>query len=119
MAIKPRNADKLSLSEKNSVLKSFREYSIAAIQPTIIDPSVLYVDMTSFVYFNPNNTRKTPEQLKNLVLVTLTTLNASGEYNKFGGKFKYSKVQKIIDDAERSITSNITRIVCGKTLLLI
>ena len=72
--------------------------------------------MTSFVYFNPNNTRKTPEQLKNLVLVTLTTLNASGEYNKFGGKFKYSKVQKIIDDAERSITSNITRIVMRKNI---
>ena len=116
LAIKPRNADKLSLSEKNSVLKKLREYSIAAIQPTIIDPSVLYVDMTSFVYFNPNNTRKTPEQLKNLVLVTLTTLNASGEYNKFGGKFKYSKVQKIIDDAERSITSNITRIVMRKNI---
>ena len=116
LAIKPRNADKLSLSEKNSVLKKLREYSIAAIQPTIIDPSVLYVDMTSFVYYNPNNTRKTAEQLKNLVLVTLTTLNASGEYNKFGGKFKYSKVQKIIDDAERSITSNITRIVMRKNI---
>ena len=116
LAIKPRNADKLSLSEKNSVLKKLREYSIAAIQPTIIDPSVLYVDITSFVYYNPNNTRKTAEQLKNLVIVTLTTLNASGEYNKFGGKFKYSKVQKIIDDAERSITSNITRITMRKNI---
>ena len=49
LAIKPKNADKLSLSEKNSVLKKLREYSVAAIQPTIIDPSVLYVDLTSFV----------------------------------------------------------------------
>jgi hypothetical protein len=116
LAIKPRNADKLSLSEKNSVLKKLREYSVAAIQPTIIDPSILYVDLVSFVYYNPNLTRRTPAEVKNLVIITLTTLNASAEFNKFGGKFKYSKVQNIIDDAERSITSNITRIAMRKNI---
>jgi len=116
LAIKPKNADKLSLSEKNSVLKKLREYSVAAIQPTIIDPSILYVDLVSFVYYNPNLTRRTPAEVKNLVIITLTTLNASAEFNKFGGKFKYSKVQNIIDDAERSITSNITRIAMRKNI---
>ena len=116
LAIKPKNADKLSLSEKNSVLKKLREYSVAAIQPTIIDPSILYVDLVSFVYYNPNNTRRTPAEIKNLVIVTLTALNSSGEFNKFGGKFKYSKTQNIIDDAERSITSNITRIMMRKNI---
>ena len=114
LAIKPKNADKLSLSEKNAVLKTLREYSIAAIQPTIIDPSILYIDLTSFVYYNPNLTRRTPAEVKNLVITTLTALNSSGEFNKFGGKFKYSKVQNIIDDAERSITSNITRVTMRK-----
>ena len=116
LAIKPKNADKLSLSEKNSVLKKLREYSIAAIQPTIIDPSILYIDLVSFVYYNPNITRKTPAEVKNLVLTTLTALNSSAEFNKFGGKFKYSKVQNIIDDAERSITSNITRVTMRKNI---
>ena len=116
LAIKPKNADKLSLSEKNSVLKKLREYSVAAIQPTIIDPSILYVDLVSFVYYNPNNTRRTPAEIKNLVITILTALNSSGEFNKFGGKFKYSKVQNIIDDSERSITSNITRIMMRKNI---
>ena len=116
LAIKPRNADKLSLSEKNSVLKKLREYSIAAIQPTIIDPSILYIDLVSFVYYNPNNTRRTPDEIKNLVITTLTALNSSGEFNKFGGKFKYSKAQNIIDDSERSITSNITRVTMRKNI---
>ena len=116
LAIKPRNADKLSLSEKNSVLKRLREYSIAAIQPTIIDPSILYIDLVSFVYYNPNNTRRTADEIKNLVITTLTALNSSGEFNKFGGKFKYSKAQNIIDDSERSITSNITRVTMRKNI---
>ena len=33
LSIKPKNADKLSLSEKNVILKKLREYSVAAIQP--------------------------------------------------------------------------------------
>ena len=30
--------------------------------------------------------------------------------NKFGGRFKYSKVLQIIDDTDRGITSNITKV---------
>ena len=116
LAIKPKNADKLSLSEKNVILKKLREYSVAAIQPTIIDPSILYIDIDSFVYFNPNITRREPSEVKNAVLGSLNVLNNSGEFNKFGGKFKYSKLQGIIDSAEAAITSNITRLKMRKNV---
>ena len=116
LAIKPKNADKLSLSEKNVVLKKLREYSVAAVQPTIIDPSVLYIDIDSFIYFNPNITRKDASQIKNAVLATLIALNTGSEFNKFGGKFKYSKLQSIIDSADNSITSNITRLKMRKNV---
>ena len=116
LAIKPKNADKLSLSEKNVILKKLREYSVAAIQPTIIDPSILYIDIDSFVYFNPNITRNVASQVKNGVLAALTVLNSSGEFNKFGGKFKYSRLQSIIDGSEVSITSNITRLKMRKNV---
>ncbi len=116
LSIKPKNADKLSLSEKNVILKKLREYSVAAIQPQIVDPSVLYIDLTSFVYYNPNVTRRTQDQIKNVVISTLTLLNKGSEFNKFGGKFKFSRLQKVIDDAEKSITSNITRLKMRKNV---
>ncbi|MBU37888.1 MAG: hypothetical protein CMA59_00015 [Euryarchaeota archaeon] len=116
LAIKPKNADKLSLSEKNVILKKLRDYSVAAIQPSIIDPSILYIDLDSFVYFNPNDTRREPSEIKNVVLAALTALNTGAEFNKFGGKFKFSKLQKIIDDSEVSITSNITRVKMRKNV---
>ncbi len=116
LAIKPKNADKLSLSEKNVILKKLRDYSVAAIQPSIIDPSILYVDIDTFAYFNPNITRKEATEVKNSVLVALQVLNSSGEFNKFGGKFKYSKLQSIIDTADGSITSNITRLKMRKNV---
>ena len=42
----------------------------------------------------------------------METINA--EFNKFGGKFKYSKIGKVIDEAEPSITSNITKVKMRK-----
>ena len=116
LAIKPKNADKLSLSEKNVILKKLREYSVAAVQPSIIDPSILYIDLTSFAYFNPNVTRNQPSEVKNAIIAALTALNSSSEFNKFGGKFKFSKLQSIIDGSENSITSNITRIKMRKNV---
>ena len=118
LAIKPKNADKLSLSEKNVVLKKLREYSVAAIQPEIIDPSILFIDIDTFAYFNPNITRKTSDQIKNAIISTLTALNSGSEFNKFGGKFKYSKLQSIIDSSDLSITSNITRLKMRKNVIV-
>ena len=98
-------------------MKKLREYSVAAVQPSIIDPSILYIDIDSFVYFNPNVTRNEPPEVKNAVLGSLNcTLNSSGEFNKFGGKFKYSRLQSIIDGSENSITSNITRLKMRKNV---
>lgn len=54
--------------------------------------------------------------MKNIVIASLNALNAGSEFNKFGGKFKYSKLQKIIDEADVSFTSNITRVSMRKNV---
>jgi hypothetical protein len=116
VVIKPKNADRLSISEKDAVLKKLRSYSVGAVEPKIIDPSVLYIDLVSFVYFNPNITKRSQEEIRQVVYAQLNALNSTNEFNKFGGKFKFSKFQKVVDDAEKSITSNITRIRMRKNV---
>jgi len=116
VVIKPKNADKLSISEKDAVQKKIRSYSVGAVEPKVMDPSILYIDLVSFVYFNPNITRRTQEEISQIVYRNLEALNLAAEFNKFGGKFKYSKVQKIIDEAEPAITSNITRVRMRKNV---
>ena len=118
VVIKPKNADRLSISEKDAVQKKIRSYSVGAVEPKIMDPSVLYIDMISYVYFNPNNTRRSQEEIKQIIYRTLEQLNRSAEFNKFGGKFKYSKMQKVIDDAEPAITSNITKVNMRKNVIV-
>jgi len=50
------------------------------------------------------------ESLKKKVIDSLNEYSNSLDLNKFGGRFKYSKVLQIIDNTDTSITSNITKV---------
>jgi len=54
--------------------------------------------------------------LKTKVTNSLTTYATSNDLNKFGGRFKYSKAQRIIDETDTSITSNITKVIMRRNL---
>ena len=66
--------------------------------------------------FNSNNTTKTSDTLKSEILTSLTKYSESSDVNKFGGRFKYSKLLRTIDNTDTSITSNITKIKIRRNL---
>jgi len=46
----------------------------------------------------------------------LTTYGNSIDLNKFGGRFKFSKIQQVIDNTDTAITSNITKVIIRRDL---
>ena len=116
ISIKPRNGTILSEITKQNILTTLRKYSIAGIKPEIIDLSYLYVELDSSVYYNINQLSN-PEIVKTKVIDTLTSYANSKDLNSFGGRFKYSKVISLIDDCDKSITSNITKVKMRRDLI--
>jgi len=116
ISIKPRNGKFLSQITKTNILRQLKQYSIAGIQPVLIDLSYLYVEIDSTVYYNTNSVADS-EALRTKVLRTLTTYSESPDVNSFGGRFKYSKVVGLIDDSDKGITSNITKIKIRRDLI--
>jgi hypothetical protein len=109
ISIKPRNGQFLSDFDKRFVLDKLSSYSVAGIKPEFIDLKFLYVELKSSVYYNSNSISSAAD-LKTQIVTNLTTYANSDDLNKFGGRFKYSKVQKIIDETNNAITSNITTV---------
>ena len=109
ISIKPRNGSFLSQITKDDISRQLKQYSIAGIKPEIIDLKYLYVEVDTSVYYNTNATSDAAE-LITAVTKTLSTYSNSSDINAFGGRFKYSKVVGLIDDAARGVTSNITRV---------
>jgi len=113
---KPFSSETLTTTAKQNLQKSIREYSILTVIPEIIDPSYLYLQIDSFVYYNSSTTRRNAQQLEQVVKNTINNFGRTKDLNRFNGKFKYSKLVGDIDDADPGITSNITRIRLKKNL---
>ena len=109
ISIKPKNGTYVSDFDKQQILNKLKSYSIAGIRQSIIDLKVLYVELDSNIYYNLSQTASV-DNLKTNVTSALTNYSKDVDMNRFGGRFKYSKVLQLIDRVDNSITSNITRI---------
>ena len=116
IAAKPKNGNFLSEFTKKQILTSLKSYSVAGIVPEIIDLKFLYVELDSYIYYNANFVGDT-QNLRTEVISAMTAFASGTELNKFGGRFKYSKVLSLIDRVSDSITSNITTIRIRRNLV--
>ena len=114
ISIKPKNGDYISDFDRSNILSKLKQYSLSGINQKIIDLKVLYVEIDSAVYYNTTQVTNVND-LKARISNTLTTYRGSN-INKFGGRFKYSKICQIIDSVDDAVTSNITRVIIRRNL---
>ena len=111
ICIKPVDASKLTNLQKTFVINNILEQrNIVSITPEIVDPEYFNVKVTSFVYYNPRETTKTPTQIETIVKDAILNYNAT-ELEKFDGVLRFSKLSRIIDAADPAITNNTSRIM--------
>lgn len=115
ISIKPVGGFEVSEFDKVNILSDLKQYSIAGINPQIIDLKILYVELESAVYYN-TNLSTSPQQLRASVINALESYASSTDLSRFGGRFKYSKAQSVIDQTSNAITSNITRVIVRRNL---
>jgi hypothetical protein len=111
ICIKPRDASKLTNLQKEFVVNNILEQrNIVSITPEIIDPEYFNIKVTSYVYYNPRETTKTPTQIETIVKDAILNYNAT-ELEKFDGVLRFSKLSRIIDSADPAIINNTSRIM--------
>ena len=109
VSIKPYNGVFLSSAIKQNLQQYMRNYSVAGILTEIVDLKYLYIESNCKVYYDAN-LAPTASYVKDLVLKNIVKYAESSDVNKFGGRFKYSKYQQVIDQSQESVMSNITNI---------
>jgi len=115
LSIKPKNGSYVSDFNKSLILSNLKQYTVSGINTRITDLKILYVEIDSSVYYNTSQVSNS-ETLKTSVINNITKYSNSLDLNKFGGRFKYSKVLSIIDNTDTAITSNITKVIIRRDL---
>ena len=115
ISIKPKNGTFVSDFDKSQIKNKLKNYSIAGINSEIVDLKILYVEIDSNVYYNSAQVSSS-DNLRTSIIAGLNDYANNVEINKFGGRFKYSKVNTLIDRIDNGITSNITKVIIRRDL---
>ena len=115
ISIKPKNGTFVSDFDKSQIKNRLKNYAIAGINSEIVDLKILYVEIESNVYYNTAQIASS-DSLKTEIVSALNDYSNNVEINKFGGRFKYSKLNTLIDRVDNGITSNITKVIIRRDL---
>ena len=115
ISIKPKNGTFVSDFDKSQIKNKLKNYAIAGINSEIVDLKLLYVEIDSTIYYNPSQV-VSAASLRSSIISGLNEYADNVELNKFGGRFKYSKVSTLIDRINNGITSNITKVIVRRDL---
>jgi hypothetical protein len=114
VVIKPSNAAYLTSYTKRKIETEIRKFSVGSVTPEIIDPSILYIELNSKIYIQSSLTNKSPDAIRSIAIKNIENYIKNSDTEKFGGKFRYSRVVSAIDSADKSIRSNLTQVIMRK-----
>ena len=115
ISIKPKNGTFVSDFDKSQIKNKLKNYAIAGINSEIVDLKILYVEVNTTAYYNPSQIASATD-LRTGIINSLNEYASNVEINKFGGRFKYSKINSLIDRVDNGITSNITKVIIRRDL---
>ena len=116
IAIRPTSGEVLTATEKQNLIGSIiNPKKILTISHEIVDPEYLYITIDSTVKYEADKTTLSQNAMRSLVSDIIKNYNSS-DINQFGKYFRYSKLSRLIDAAERSILNNDTTILIRKEL---
>ena len=115
ISIKPKNGTFVSDFDKSQIKNKLKNYAIAGINSEIVDLKILYVEIDTTAYYNSSQISSATD-LRTSIIRSLNGYASNVEINKFGGRFKYSKVSTLIDRVDNGITSNITKVIVRRDL---
>jgi hypothetical protein len=116
ICVKPKDADKLTTTQKAALIATILDQrNVVSVQPIIVDPEYINIALNVTVYYNEQATSKTSSEIAAIVTNTINAYNVN-QLNRFDGVFRYSKLSKLVDNSEQSITNNITTVLLRRQL---
>jgi hypothetical protein len=116
ICVKPKDADKLTTTQKTALISSILDQrNVVSVQPIIVDPEYINIALNVTVYYNEQATSKTSSEIAANVTNTINAYNVN-DLNRFDGVFRYSKLSKLIDNSDQAITNNITTVLLRRAL---
>ena len=97
--------------------QELKKYTVASIRPEFVDPSILFLELTSNIYYTGTKTQLLPTEIATKASTAIVEYLKTSQTEKFNGKFRYSKFIGVIDNSDISINSNDTTVMMRKDFI--
>lgn len=115
VAVDLKEVDGIPEIKKDEYYRFLKPRSPVSIDPVFVDPGYTYIGVTSTVKYNVNVTKLAAQDIKTLVVSSITRY-ALDNLNNFNRVFRYSNVVEAIDNTQQAIISNETSIKVIKVI---
>ena len=109
VALKPKNADYLSETEKKQIKGQLNKLNMLTVRPELIDPEIVKILISTVFKYDASKTDLSIGELQTLVTGAINEFDKNN-LKDFDAIFRHSNLLKAIDDADSSVLSNTTNI---------
>lgn len=116
IAIKPKLGDALTATEKEFLIDTvIKPKKVLTVSVDIVDPEYTYVIIDAIIKYDSTQNILNTTNLSSLIRDVITNYSIT-DLSEFSRYFRYSKLSRLIDTAERSILSSSMKIKVRKEL---
>jgi len=103
ITIKPTTGEKVSFNEKNRIIENLKKYQVGSVTTTILDPSVININLKIYIVYDKTKTRKTVSDLISGANESVLDYIKTDEFNSFGGRYSNSILNSSLKNVDKSI----------------
>ena len=110
VAVDVQNAEGVSENNKNTYYTYLKERCPIGIEPIVISPEFMYLNVNANVYYNTKTTSSSETDVRNAVKTAILTYS-NNNLSDFRKTFRFSKFGYDIDKSNANILSNDTEVL--------
>ena len=114
VALKPKNSDYLSHTEKTTIIHKLNQLNMLTVRPIIVDPEIIKILLSTTFKYNAAATTLSKGELETIVTRSIDKFDST-QLSNFDSIFRHSNLTRDIDSANDAILSNTTNIRLRKS----
>lgn len=116
IAVRSKSGVNLNTTTKKRIQNQLLDYSMASIQPIVVDPRVYYLSPKVYPSFNGNATSRSANELASEILKSIDQFNGQNRDDRFGGRLEMSKFNSMVDSSDNAIAGTTSQMTLGQNL---
>ena len=116
IAVRSKSGVNLNTTTKVRIKNQLLKYSMASIEPVIVDPRIFYITPKVYPFYNGNETSRSSNELGTEILKSIDQYNGQNRENRFNNRLEKSKFNSMVDASDDAISGTSTQLTMGQNL---